>query len=69
LPCRLRQRQALVNGVDVAIRRDHARQTQPTTSRILDPPLPQRVAEDVLGDAKKPGKRRRFVLDRGTDLC
>src|SRR5262249_12010658 len=59
---RLRQRQALVNGFDVAIKRDHARQTEPTTSRILDPPLPQRVAEDVLCNAEEPGKRGRSIL-------
>src|SRR5262249_29161349 len=52
----------LVNGVDVAVKPDHARQTQPTTSRILYPPLPQRVAEYVLCNTKKPGKRRPSVL-------
>src|SRR5262249_5509228 len=40
----------------------HARQTQPTARRILDPPPPQRIAEDVLCNTKKPRKRSRSIL-------
>jgi hypothetical protein len=49
---RLRKRPTIVDSVKSGISGEQAGHTEPTTSSVLDPPLPQRLAQDVPRDPK-----------------
>src|SRR6516225_11367948 len=50
------------DGVELGISCEQTGHTEPTTSSILDPPLPQRLAQDVPRDAEQPRQRGHVVL-------
>jgi hypothetical protein len=51
-----------VDRVEGGISGEQTGHTEPTTSCVLHPPLPQRLAHDVPRDPKQPRERRRLVL-------
>ena len=58
---RLRERPTVVECVKSGISGEQTRHTESTTSSVLDPPLPQRLPQDIPSDPKQPRERRHLV--------
>jgi hypothetical protein len=61
LTLRLRKRATIVYSFKSGISGEQPRHTKPTTSSVLNPPLPQRLPQDVPRDPKQPRKRRHLA--------
>ena len=51
-----------MDSVESGISGERSRHAEPTTSSVLDPPLSQRLAQDVLRDPKQPWQRGHVAL-------
>ena len=59
---RLRERLTVVDSVERGIRGEQTGDTEPPTGTVLDPALPQRLAQDVSRDPEQPRQRGHVAL-------